>query len=284
MARSLWLILLFTLALFAQADDRTCYHLDGSIAPMQRPCTTNGVTNCCGSNDLCMSNGLCFFQGNQGMILSRGSCTDKGWGSDCYAPCCKFRRISKGSMYNPGGPKRSSLTKKNPIAKYNRNTGIALINLGYNFSDTEYCCNNVIADNGSVRCKYEEPFKLTQGTVIPDAGFLKNNNNNSSCNSSSTSSTKMRSSSSCVAVEAGVSVPLGVLAIATTIWAFWERRRRRRFNGQLIQNAEAGLVPASRQRRIGELHSSAKAGATIPELMDTGREYKEAPGSQPGSG
>ncbi|KAJ5152366.1 hypothetical protein N7492_010661 [Penicillium capsulatum] len=255
MAKLLGSALLFTLALLAQADDRTCYHLDGSTAPQQRPCTANGVTNCCSSTDLCMSNGLCFFQGQAGMILSRGSCTDKNWGSDCYAPC----------------------------SKYNRNTGIALINLGYNFSNTEYCCANVLADNGSIRCKYEEPFKLPTGFVIPDAGFLTNNGGGNS--SSTPSPTKMRSSSSCVAVEAGVSVPLGLIAIATAIWAIWERRRRRQMNKLFsTRGTEAGLVTGSRQQRVAELHTLPKAGATIPELMDTGREYKEAPGSQPQNG
>lgn len=86
-----------------------------------------------------------------------------------------------------------------------------------------------------------------------------------------------------MAVEAGVSVPLGVIAIAATIWAFWERRRRRRVDEKLVENSEEGLVPASRQRRTAELHTAARTGAPIPELMDTGKDYKEVPGSQPGN-
>lgn len=154
---------------------------------------------------------------------------------------------------------------------------MALINLGYNFSHTRYCCNNVIADNGSVACKYEEPFELTQGTVIPDAGFLKHNGDSNS--SSPTSPGSIRSSASCVAVEAGLSVPLGLIAIAAVAWAFWERRRQRKNAAQFplgSLDTEPNL-PTSRQQRTAELHAS-RIKKTIPELMDTGKEYKEAPG------
>lgn len=78
-----------TLFLLANAaDDRTCYYLDGSTANNHVPCTTNSVTNCCGSNDICLSNGLCYLQGSQGLSLSRGTCSDKNWGFECYKPCC----------------------------------------------------------------------------------------------------------------------------------------------------------------------------------------------------
>ena len=67
------------------------------------------------------------------------------------------------------------------------------------------------------------------------------------------------------------------------IWAFWERRRRKRSTEQLFtEGSETGLVPVgTRQKRIAELHTLPKPNDPLPELMDTGREYKEAPGSQP---
>lgn len=241
-------ILLVTSTLFASiyaTDNRACYHLDGSLAAKHVPCSTKSVTNCCASNDLCMSNGLCYLQGQHGLSLTRGSCSDKGWGSDCYAPCSKYRR----------------------------NTGMPIMNIGFNYSQTQYCCGTAISDNGNVGCKYEEPFELSQATVIPGVAYLANNNAE---NCSSPSSPP--ASSSCVAVEAGVGVPLGVIAIATAIWALWERRNRRHPRHLLVNDSERGVSPASsgRQLRTAELNASG-ATSQLPELMDTGNEYKEAP-------
>lgn len=91
------------------------------------------------------------------------------------------------------------------------------MNIGFNYTDTKYCCGSAVSENGDVGCKYEDPFELSQATVIPGVAYLANNGAENSTSSSSPSS------SSCVAVEAGVGVPLGVIAIATTIWALWER-------------------------------------------------------------
>ncbi|KAE8330321.1 hypothetical protein BDV39DRAFT_213095 [Aspergillus sergii] len=236
-----------TLFLLANAaDDRTCYYLDGSTANNHVPCTTNSVTNCCGSNDICLSNGLCYLQGSQGLSLSRGTCSDKNWGSDCYKPCSSYRR----------------------------NTGMPIMNIGYNYSSTQYCCGTVIVDNNAVGCKYEDPFELTEATVIPGVAYLANNGVNGN-------STSSPSSSSCIAVEAGVSIPLGVIAIAAGIWALWERRRRRRQprNYSPMSDAEGSVsvAPApSHSHQTAELGGQGVA-MPLPELMDTRTEYREAP-------
>jgi hypothetical protein len=65
-----------------------CYKLDGSEASDHVPCGTGDSVNCCHEDDICLSNGLCYQQGDRGMSLSRGSCSDREWGEGCYAPCC----------------------------------------------------------------------------------------------------------------------------------------------------------------------------------------------------
>jgi hypothetical protein len=77
----------------ARSFARTCYFLDGNEAVDDVPCSPNQYTNCCNQNDVCMSNGLCYVQGQRGFALSRGTCTDVTWGSNCTAPCsgCMYR-------------------------------------------------------------------------------------------------------------------------------------------------------------------------------------------------
>ncbi|KAF2164898.1 hypothetical protein M409DRAFT_56255 [Zasmidium cellare ATCC 36951] len=61
-----------------------CYYPDGSPST-DTPCSTNGDSSCCSSSSFCMDNGLCFGGG----IVSRGSCTDKTWGSSACTGYCK---------------------------------------------------------------------------------------------------------------------------------------------------------------------------------------------------
>ena len=145
------------------------------------------------------------------------------------------------------------------------------MNIAYNYSDTQYCCGAVVADNGDIGCKYESPFTLAEATVIPGVAFLENNGVDNS-----SSSTDCKSSSQCVAVEAGISVPLGVIAIACFAWALWERRRQRA--PRYLHAGESEMVYPSdgRQKHAVELHSS-HGPVGVSELMDSRQEYKEAP-------
>lgn len=80
------------------------------------------------------------------------------------------------------------------------------------------------------------------GTAIPGVAALavsSTNPSNSSCPSDSGSSSGSSSSSSRdTAIGAGVGVPLGVIAIASLLWAFWERRGR---ITALAQTQSAGM-------------------------------------------
>ncbi|KAK4494146.1 hypothetical protein PRZ48_014444 [Zasmidium cellare] len=70
--------------LISLSSAQQCYYPDGSPST-DTPCSTNGDSACCSSSSFCMDNGLCFGGG----IVSRGSCTDKTWGSEACTGYCK---------------------------------------------------------------------------------------------------------------------------------------------------------------------------------------------------
>ncbi|KAJ5587332.1 uncharacterized protein N7459_003097 [Penicillium hispanicum] len=142
------------------------------------------------------------------------------------------------------------------------------MNIAYNYSGTQYCCGAVIADNGQPSCRYEKPFELPQGTIIPGVAFLEKNGVRNSSG--------LEQSSSCIAVEAGMSVPLGVLVIAMIIWALWECHGWRHMKISLGQFQMGQSLPGSQQCRTAELNAPVST-SRIPELADTGRDYKEVP-------
>lgn len=64
---------------------QSCYSPDGSLSK-DVPCSTgSGESSCCGADEYCMNNGLCFGAG----LFSRGTCTDKTWGSEACAGFCR---------------------------------------------------------------------------------------------------------------------------------------------------------------------------------------------------
>ncbi|KAH8425080.1 uncharacterized protein LDX57_002828 [Aspergillus melleus] len=177
-----------------------CYNLDGTQAKADVPCPDGETSNCCNTNDVCMSNGLCYLQGKRGLGLSRGSCTDRSWGAKCYSPC----------------------------SNDNRNTGIPIINVGFNGNNSEYCCGAVTWD-GKAGCLHGgDSFQLPFGRAIAGVAALAEHGNsaNGSSWNSRTKEPEPASSNHDVAIGVGVGVPLGVLALTAVAWALWERRAR----------------------------------------------------------
>lgn len=83
--------LLATLGPLARADDRVCYFPDGTVSTDDVPCAGSGNTHCCArGTGVCLDNGYCLNY-EQPYGLSRGSCTDRSWGSSCASHCtgCK---------------------------------------------------------------------------------------------------------------------------------------------------------------------------------------------------
>ena len=61
-----------------------CWFPDGSPAAQDTPCTSDGLTTCCGQGYACLSNRICKATGEEirkpgASLFVRGSCTDKSW-------------------------------------------------------------------------------------------------------------------------------------------------------------------------------------------------------------
>ncbi|KAL4764550.1 uncharacterized protein BDW70DRAFT_156711 [Aspergillus foveolatus] len=194
----------------------TCYKLDGSEASDHVPCGTGNSVNCCHEDDICLSNGLCYQQGNRGMGLSRGSCSDRKWEDGCYAPC----------------------------SEYNRDTGIAIVKISFE-DEPQYCCGSVNTqsgdsdnddedDNGEASCEFGDPFTIPAGTAIPDiAGLSSTSEPHADSNTEDSSDADSHSESRTpagittpLAIALGVGIPLGLILMGFILWAVWERRRR----------------------------------------------------------
>ncbi|KAL4817061.1 hypothetical protein BDW67DRAFT_35767 [Aspergillus spinulosporus] len=194
----------------------TCYKLDGSAASDHVPCGAGDIVNCCHEDDICLSNGLCYQQGDRGMGLSRGSCSDREWGEGCFAPC----------------------------SEYNRDTGITIVKISFE-DEPQYCCGSVSTQsgdgdnddddgNGEGSCEFGDPFTIPAGTAIPDIAGLSSTSeppadgsteDSSDANSHSESKTSARMTTP-LAIALGVGIPLGLILMSFILWAVWERRRR----------------------------------------------------------
>lgn len=117
--------------------------------------------------------------------------------------------------------------------KINPSSGFPIVAAAYNGSSTTYCCGTASYDNGKVTCGYGTA-SVPAGTAIPGIAALAVSSSapspSSNTSSNSSSSNYHTGTSDCssrdTAIGAGVGVPLGVIAIASLAWAFWERRNR----------------------------------------------------------
>lgn len=95
-----------------------------------------------------------------------------------------------------------------------------------------YCCGYQRSNNSVSTCADgSDPFTMPDGKLIFGRAGLANATISSDNTVGATTSCEATSGSQCTnatAVGAGVGVPLGVIAISTAIWAFWERRQRRK--------------------------------------------------------
>ncbi|PYI24417.1 hypothetical protein BO99DRAFT_298675, partial [Aspergillus violaceofuscus CBS 115571] len=194
-------------------DTRVCYYPSGAIADDNVPCSSDEYTSCCGSTDLCLSNGLCLSVTHQPYVLSRGACTDPQWGTGCSQYC---------QDNNPTG-------------------GCSIINLKYYDGVSTYCCGTPVANNDSeVVCPDNaSSFEVQTGHAMVGYAMLANvstldaTTTTTTCSSSNETSTLANATASCTkgvsshdaAIGAGVGVPLGVIALASIVWALFERRR-----------------------------------------------------------
>ncbi|KAL3480525.1 hypothetical protein BJX99DRAFT_18278 [Aspergillus californicus] len=207
-------------------ESAVCYNLDGSEAHDDVPCGSGDVVNCCNSGDICMSNGLCYQQGDRGMVLSRGSCTDDTWGPKCYAPC----------------------------SDYEREGGVTIVNLGFDSDEPEYCCGAVSIDDDELSCAEGDSFTIPHGTAVLGVAGLSNNSTDEDHDDDDDDSHadededdedhKDHEVSPALAIALGVGIPLGLILMAGVLWAVWERRRRQLRIQEEEENAGNGTVMA----------------------------------------
>ncbi|GFF83918.1 hypothetical protein IFM47457_06304 [Aspergillus lentulus] len=129
------------------------------------------------------------------------------------------------------------------LADINRQSGYPIVNIGYDKTNSKYCCGSVV-DN---KCQDGDPFTIKNGAVIPGvaalAGYVNASSitsttcsDSSSITSSSSSSitnttcptptgNNLSLSSHTVAIRVGFGMPLGVITLASIAWALWERRQ-----------------------------------------------------------
>ncbi|KAJ5933898.1 hypothetical protein N7454_006227 [Penicillium verhagenii] len=272
---SLFKCLIFQLGFLAflakvQATSSQCYYPNGDEST-DTPCYTDGrITHCCGDSSICLTNQLCLSL-NQPFGLSRGSCTDKSWGTSCPA-YCKTAQQSAGAS----------------LVWYTNGT--------VTDGEDEYCCNSmVISGNDTLVCstisgETQTPFTIANGSAIADVaaldGLVKEsssststtvaNNTGNSDDTASSNSTCSSGSNNDVAIGAGVGVPLGVIALVALGWALYERHLRK----QMLTTDPSGSSPpsggysyppdmAAYSAQPAELGSAFKSGPMPAELHDS---------------
>ncbi|KAL3492404.1 hypothetical protein BJX62DRAFT_236223 [Aspergillus germanicus] len=218
-------------------DTRTCFFPSGAVATDNVACSSDEYTSCCGTHDLCLSNGLCLSVVHQPYVLSRGACIDPEWGSGCPQYC---------RDNNPTG-------------------GCSIVNLIFHAGVSTYCCGTPIArdDLSVIFPNNGSSFEVPTAHALVGYAMLSNistldavnttdtsccPNNDTTTNTTTTTGGAGADSTSCTtngschstAIGAGVGVPLGVIALASLAWAFFERRRASTASAALLTGSLAG--------------------------------------------
>ncbi|KAL4895114.1 hypothetical protein BDV59DRAFT_160082 [Aspergillus ambiguus] len=212
---------------------RTCYHPNKVAVPGAVPCTDAEKTFCCAEGGFCMTNGYCAGFGTQPYNLYRGACTDQSWGSSCTQSCLE-------QSPNSGGPITC-------IGKNDEGQSL-------------YCCGYQRTNNSITTCADgSDPFTMPDGQLIFGRAGLQNATIASDNSVNATTSCDATSGSQCTnatAVGAGVGVPLGVIAITTAIWAFWERRQRKKVvvaSNMQAPTIQEAFMPVQDVKPVNEL-------------------------------
>lgn len=177
--------------------------------------------------------------------------------------------------------------------------GCSIINLNFEDGVSTYCCGTPVISGNNIVCPYGyDAFQLNDATALPGYALLANVTSLSGPSSSSTpssssagqtdsaipagtssrmpSETSSSSGATEVAIGAGVGIPLGLIAIASLVWAFWERKRANKLSQALLI---AGSNPAPGYG--GDPRSRLINGPSEPsELGGGGRSAKELMGRE----
>ncbi|KAJ5766091.1 uncharacterized protein N7511_003707 [Penicillium nucicola] len=124
---------------------------------------------------------------------------------------------------------------KDSAVPYNKGSGFPILAAQYNGSSTVHCCGTANWENGTVNCGNFNSVEVPHGTALAGVAGLSATSTATATSSSVPSSSATTSSSASdsgsnskreAAIGAGVGVPLGIIAIASIVWALWERRAR----------------------------------------------------------
>lgn len=95
-----------------------------------------------------------------------------------------------------------------------------------NASQAFHCCGTLTASDNQTRCREGDPFTIQDAHIQLGYALLSDVQSvPSSSASPSPSSTNNSGTGHDAAIGAGVGAPLGVIALASKGWAFFERRR-----------------------------------------------------------
>ncbi|KAJ5578695.1 uncharacterized protein N7459_007659 [Penicillium hispanicum] len=240
-------------------DTRLCFYPSGHYAEGLVPCSSAENAPCCGKDAICLSNGLCLSTHLQPYVLSRGGCTSNTWGSGCGDFCTNTTAYE----------------------------GTSLINLQYYNNTATYCCGTPVSNGTRVICPNgnEMGFEVPTGKAIYGRALLSNRTETSSAATTTvtsvcspgegSSNSTVCPASNATAVGIGVGVSLGVVALASIIWAIVERTRatRRKAVPDAAGMGTGGSYWNHPGQRLVEL---AQAHERLPEL-DTSSQPSELP-------
>ncbi|CAL8578547.1 hypothetical protein XPA_004318 [Xanthoria parietina] len=213
---------IFISLLMTTAEASTCYTLGGKPIPIDSPCNPNEAHSICCSNEwLCLGNNACFNPDTN--HLARGTCTDRSWADDA----CQLR-LSDGGLGSLCTSTNVNTTFEFAGCQQGKWSGYS-----YCMGDEYPCEDN--ADTGLV--------KLARGWLNEARNQSISNSSDSkpagpkeTCPGALSSPPRSCPSASRAqaGIGAGVGVPLAAAFAGALLWAFRERKLRRRAEtGQL---------------------------------------------------
>lgn len=159
--------------------------------------------------------------------------------------------------------------------------GSSIITLGRNKNGVaSYCCGIPVSDGHSVVCPDGHSFFVKSGTILAGYAALTNVSSLAAdptssgtpepTGSNTASSSTAGSSNHDVAIGVGVGVPLGVIAVLTTLWALWERRKRLQYAQAVLGSGTAMTTDKNTSPQLGK----ESAADNLPELMATSQMHE----------
>lgn len=175
--------------------------------------------------------------------------------------------------------------------------GSSLVLFNATADEWYYCCDPLVTINGVLSCDSypggspQTPFKIDHGassSLIPGVALLsrleKMSNSSSHVTNNTiapstqqqhtTSNTTATSSPKDAAIGAGVGIPLGIIALLSTTWALWERRKRQ----QVIKSV--GPQMAGRQNDRYQPTVFSELPGSQPEAVELDESLSHGEGSQ----